>query len=116
VPAVEQYAALVQSSSSVQLVVQLVPRHGYVPQFALLPGAHVPTPLHSVPVTTLPLHVLGPHGVVGGANARQAPPPSHRPSALQESGKPGSGEQASCGSVPATTGAHAPSAAPVSVL
>src|SRR6185503_14979826 len=77
-----------------------------------------PSPLHSLPEIVSPTHVAGsgPQGVVGGANGRHFPTPSHLPSAPQLPGKPGSGAQTKFGSVPAKTGEQIPSLTPVSEL
>jgi hypothetical protein len=61
----------------------------------------------STPLTQLP----APHRRPLGDSVRQAPLPSHWPSASQVSA--GASAQKSCGSVPAGTGAHWPSLRPV---
>ncbi|MGZ3456155.1 MAG: hypothetical protein ACXVEF_41505 [Polyangiales bacterium] len=81
----------------------------YTPQVLDEPVAQVPAPSHSFPLTLPSAHVESPHAVPDFASVRQAPSPSHMPSALQLEGKPASGAQRERGSVSTATLPQAPS-------
>lgn len=81
-----QYALEAQSVSSAQLAVHAAERHWKGPQSLAGPGPQLPAPSHTLARMELPSQALGPHSTPGSAKERQAPAPSHSPSALQLEG------------------------------
>jgi hypothetical protein len=102
-----------QSAFSVHGMAHPSPLHAYAPQSTRAPAVQSPAP-SQIPAEANVCgsrQAAGAHSRPSGA-ARHAPRPSHAPSCPQASPAVSSA-QSSCGSMPAMTGAHAPSSAPV---